>query len=204
MKKLFATTIFLFILTNSAIAQPIVSIGGLTIGMTEQDFLEIPEIKSRNIQDVGNKNSKDSDVWKKTADSNVPEYRKIYTPEYIIYEFKMATGVKGHMGRDSYDATVEFYKNELISISLDLTGQSLEFNDILTEKYGKPVFKNTMTKKTCQNAYGAKTEHLTGYISKTWGGNNQVSALMLTSSSNCDKESGTSYSVSNKKSSIVR
>lgn len=113
--------------SSAAISQPIVGIGELRIGMPEDEFLNLQDIKSKNTQDASSKkfNSSDRDVWKKNHESAVPDsyarmpqYWKIYTPEYVVYEFKFATGIKDISGKDSYDATVDFYKKELISVRL--------------------------------------------------------------------------------------
>ena len=211
-KKFFYTTFLVLLLSSAAIAQPIVNIGELKIGMTEQEFLEISEIKSRNIQDAGHKryNSNENTIWKKTRDSVVPEsyarfpeHWKIYTPEYIKYNFNMQTGIKDIMGKDSYDTDVEFYKNELVSIRLSVGGSFSKFEEVLKEKYGNPITKNNMTKETCQNGYGAKTEHNTGSISSIWGETSEVVARLSIFNSSCGKYPGSSYSIGSKKSLTV-
>jgi len=211
--KKFISTIFLaLLLASAAIAQPIVGIGELKIGMSEAEFLQAAEIKSKNLQDASSRkySTSESDLWKKTSDSIVPkdyerypEMWKIFTPEYSEYTFKMSTGIKDFMDRDSYDTTVKVYKNEVIAISIQISASATKFIDVLTAKYGKSVSKDNMTKETCQNGYGAKTEHNTGYIANTWGQSNKISAMVMLSSSNCGKYAGASYSISSEKSSQV-
>jgi hypothetical protein len=211
-KKFISTTFLALLLASAAIAQPIVGIGEIRIGMSEQEFLQAAEIKSKNLQDASLRkhSTSGSDLWKKTQDSVVPEsyarfpeHWKIYTPEYSEYTFKMSTGIKDFMDRDSYDTTVQVYKNEVIYISIQISASATKFIDILNAKYGKSVVKDNMTKETCQNGYGAKTEHNTGYIANTWGQSNKISAMVMLSSSNCGKYAGASYSISDEKRSQV-
>ena len=208
MKKFISTTFLALLLASAAIAQPIVGIGEIRIGMSEQEFLQTAEIKSKNLQDASLRkhSTSGSDLWKKTRDSVVPEsyarfpeHWKIYTPEYSEYTFKMSTGIKDFMDRDSYDTTVQVYKNEVIYISIQISSSATKFIDILNAKYEKSVVKDNMTKETCQNGYGAKTEHNTGYIANTWGQSNKISAMVMLSSSNCGKYAGASYSISDEK-----
>jgi hypothetical protein len=207
-KKFISTTFLALLLASAAIAQPIVGIGEIRIGMSEQEFLQTAEIKSKNLQDASLRkhSTSGSDLWKKTRDSVVPEsyarfpeHWKIYTPEYSEYTFKMSTGIKDFMDRDSYDTTVQVYKNEVIYISIQISSSATKFIDILNAKYEKSVVKDNMTKETCQNGYGAKTEHNTGYIANTWGQSNKISAMVMLSSSNCGKYAGASYSISDEK-----
>ena len=211
-KKFISTTFLALLLASAAIAQPIVGIGEIRIGMSEEEFLQAAEIKSKNLQDASLRkySTSESDLWKKTSDSIVPkdyerypEMWKIYTPEYNEYTFKMSTGIKDYMDRDSYDTTVKVYKKEVISISILISASSIKFIDILNVKYGNSIVKDNMTKETCQNGYGAKTEHNTGYIANTWGQNNKISATVMLSSSNCGKYAGASYSISSEKNSQV-
>ena len=105
---------------NPVIAQPIVSIGNFKIGMTEEEFRELPDIKSKTVQDFSNYSfrSTDSDVWRNTNESRNSQYShsRIYSPGYVEYTFKLATGVKDFMGKDSYDTKAKFYDNQLIYI----------------------------------------------------------------------------------------
>ena len=212
MKKFISTTFLALLLASAAIAQPIVGIGEIRIGMSEQEFLQTAEIKSKNLQDESLRkySTSESDLWKKTSDSIVPKHYetypelwKIYTPEYSEYRFKMSTGIKDFMGRDLYDTTVQVYKNEVIHISIQISASATKFIDILNAKYEKSVVKDNMTKETCQNGYGAKTEHNKGYIANSWGESNKISAMVMLSSSNCGKYAGASYSISGEKRSQV-
>jgi hypothetical protein len=67
-KKLAIITIGAIFFLSSALAQPIVGVGNFKIGMTEQEFKELPDIQSKRIQDYSNYSyrSTDSDVWRKT------------------------------------------------------------------------------------------------------------------------------------------
>ncbi len=198
--------LFAMLFSVMAQAQEIQGIGDIRVGMSEAEFLELPDIKSKNIQDAANKGHRsDRDMRKITSESQISVwYSRIFTPEYVKYEFKMATGIKDYSGKDVYDATVEFYKGELIKIMLNTSASVSNFKDILTEKYGKPTVIDTMKKEICQNSYGAKTEHNTGSIIWGWGDNGQIEASMTISSFGCGKFSASFYTISHsKKSSLV-
>lgn len=206
MKNSAAAIVILIFFSSSAISQPIVSIGELRIGMPEDEFLNLQDIKSKNTQDASSKkfNSSDRDVWKKNHESAVPDsyarmpqYWKIYTPEYVVYEFKFSTGIKDISGKDSYDATVDFYKKELISVRINISKSFSQFKDILTEKYGSPTVKDNMTKEICQNGYGAKSEHNTGYMTWSWEGKGPIEASLMLSNSDCGKYPVASYFIRN-------
>jgi hypothetical protein len=208
-KKLLVVITSAIVFASSVTAQPIVSIGNFKIGMTEEEFRELPDIKSKTIQDYSNYSyrSTDSDVWRNTNESRNSTYRhsRIYSPGYIEYTFKMATGVKDFRGKDSYGATAKFYDNQLIEIRLDLSASASQFTDILTEKYGKPTVVDGMKKEICQNGYGAKTEHNTGSLFWVWKGKGPVEAEVSITMFSCGKYSGAGYSVSDaKKISFVR
>lgn len=199
------------LLTMLAQAQEIRGVGNIRIGMSESEFLELPEIKSKNIQDAGKKkwDSNDGDVWKKTSESIVPEsyaqtpyYWKIYTPDYVKYNFQMATGIKNDSrDKDLYDAAAEFYKGELIKIKLSIPPATsfFQFKDVLTEKYGKPTRRNNMSKVICQNGYGVKSEHDDGYITLDWGSDkDQIEASLMISNRDCGEHSFSSYTILHK------
>lgn len=200
MKKFSIMTISVILSTSAAIAQPIVSIGTFKIGMTEAEFRELPDIKSKTVQDFSNYSfrSSDSDVWRNTNESQNPTYkhRRIYSPGYVEYTFKMPTGVKDLMGKDSYGARAIFYNDQLIEIRLDISASASQFRDILTEKYGKPIFKDNTTKEICQNGYGARSEHNTGSLYWTWKEKGPVEAVVSMTSFGCGKYSGAGYTVS--------
>lgn len=201
-KKIITAVVMTAVYIGYAGAQPIVAIGDLKIGMTEEEFLELPDIKSKSIQDYSNKkwNSSDLDVWKKTNESRNSTYSsRIYLPENVEYEFKMATGVKDFRGKDAYDVKTIFYKGELIRIQLNLAASFMDFRNILTEKYGKPTVDDNMKKVTCQNGYGAKSEHNDGYMSWDWGGKGEIKANLFMSSSSCGKYVGSMYFITNTK-----
>jgi hypothetical protein len=195
------------------VAQPIVGIGDLKIGMSEQKFLDLPYIKGKKIQDAGRRSSLDlidGDIWRQTSDSDVPEYlvrllgpelsirNKIYSPHHSKYEFKLRTGVKNKSGTDEYDAVTEFYKKELIDISLTIGSSSSAFIDILTTKYGEPYQVNKMTKESCQNESSVSTEHDTGVVAFKWGENAPIEASVVNVRMNCGKNLGSYYSVHNR------
>jgi hypothetical protein len=207
-KKLLAFMTSAIVFASSVVAQPIVSIGNFKIGMTEEEFRELPDIKSKTVQDFSNYSyrSTDSDVWRKTNESRNSTYGgRIYSPEYVEYTFKMSTGVKDFAGKDSYGTKAIFYKNQMIEIRLDISGSSTQFTDILTEKYGKSIFVDGMKKETCQNGYGAKSEHNTGSLVWTWKSTGPVEANVSLSSFSCGKLSGAGYTVSDaQKRSFVR
>ena len=65
MKKFISTTFLALLLASAAIAQPIVGIGEIRIGMSEQEFLQTAEIKSKNLQDASLRkhSTSGSDLW---------------------------------------------------------------------------------------------------------------------------------------------
>jgi hypothetical protein len=174
--------------------------------MSTEEFLDAQEIKGKSVRDVSTKTREDrlagyrgkpgNTVWKQDSESKVESYLKMYTPEYVVYEFNLSTGVKDHAGIDSYDATAWFYKNELINISLNLSTIS-PFRDILTQKYGNPRTRDNMKKEICQNAYGAKFEHDSGDISWIWGGVGPVIGSLTFSVGECGKKVSSKYKILN-------
>lgn len=199
-KKFLAFISSSIVFASSVVAQPIVSIGNFKIGMTEEEFRELPDIKSKSIKDFSSFSfrSTDSDVWRNTNESRNSSYShlRIYSPGIVEYTFKMATGVKDFMGRDSYGVKAKFYDNQLIEINLDIGASTSQFRDILTEKYGMPTAVDGMKKETCQNGYGAKTEHNTGSLLWNWKGKGPVEAVVSITSFSCGKYSGSAYNVS--------
>ena len=215
MKKLFVSTILTFLLTNTALAQAIVGIGDYKIGMSEQQFLELPEIKVKTIKDASNKDwPYNSFIWKKTSSSIPPErfainpqlakMWKIYSTEYTTYDFMMSTGIKDELGKDEYETLIDFYKNEMISIRLILKKSYNQFDEVLLEKYGKPKTRNNLKRETCQNAYGARTEHDSGNIMSVWEGQ-PVEAFLMITTRGCGKYITNTYTIENsqKKSALV-
>lgn len=208
LKNIALSGIMTVVCTSAVIAQPIVSVGEFKIGMTEQEFLATSEISSRTIEEPVNrfKSFKERGIWKQNSESVVPEAFslianswRIYNPNYVKYEFKMGIGVKDSSGKDSYNAILHFYKNELISIDLSFSTSFSEFRDILTEKYGKPIIKDEMKKEICQNGFGARTEYNTGNTTWDWGGKGPIDASLTLTYYNCEKIAGTTYVIKNTK-----
>jgi hypothetical protein len=200
MKKFLAFISSAIVFANFVVAQPIVSIGSFKIGMTEEEFRELPDIKSKSIKDFSNFSfrSTDSDVWRNTNESrnSTFSHHRIYSPGFVEYTFKMATGVKDFMGKDSYQVKAKFYENQLIEINLDISASTSQFRDILTEKYGKPAYVDNMKKEVCQNRLGAKSEHNTGSLLWNWKEKGPVEAVVSMTSFDCGKYSGSAYNIS--------
>jgi hypothetical protein len=197
--KLLGVIITSIIFACAAIAQPIVSIGNFKIGMTEEEFNRLPDVKSKNIQDFSNYNFwiADSDIWRKTSESrNQKVSIRIYLSDHIEYQFKISTGIKDFMGKDSYEVTARFYKGELIEIIVNTGSSTTQFREILTEKYGTPLSINNMKKEICQNGYGARTEHNTGGLFWVWKEKNaSVDASLMIVNFGCGKNAGAYYIV---------
>jgi len=180
-------------------AQPVVGVGDIKVGMTEMDFLQVSDIKSKSIQDFsGKKGDFFSIVWKRNSDSGNSAFGdKIYSKEYIKYYFKLETGVINHRGSDIYDVVANFYKGELISIDINVGVSANDFVTILSEKYGKPNFIDETKKSVCQNSYGAKTEHNDGSRYWNWGGGNHIVASIGMFAGDCGKNFASTYSIKN-------
>ena len=174
MKKIFS--LLILFLSSISNAQPIVGLGDFKIGMSLDEFLQVPDIVNLGVHDISTQTSSDytdkilkrtkGKVWKQTSESAVDDYKKIYTPGIIDFEFSMALGIKSYSD-DSYEVKLRFYENKLIQIKLPTI--RLEFEDLLTSKYGKPIIENKTKKVICQNGYGAKSEHLDGSMYSKWG-----------------------------------
>jgi hypothetical protein len=198
-KVIFAALAMLTIQAVSA--QNIIGVGSLKIGMSEQSFLDLDEVKNKTIKDSSAKNYGDSDyvVYKKTTQSNVEDYAKIYDKERTRYEFKMSIGVADREGKDLYTTLVDFYKDKLIHVQVVLNSADADFQKILTEKYGKPVTLDKVKKVVCQNGYGAKTVHNDGFFTYDWGTKNTVNASLMYGFSDCGRMITMGYSVSDGK-----
>ncbi len=194
--KIFLLTVCGVFLMHTANAQNIVGVGNLRMGMTEAEFLELPEISSKLVRDAEDKNYKQDDraVWKKTNESKVASYEKIYSPDYVVYEFDMAIGIKDYAGNDNYKVSAKFVKRKLIHIQVFLTG-GYDVEKLLSEKYGQPNVLDKMKKVVCQNGYGAKSVHSDGFIAFEWGAKTKNNASLLIGSSDCGKLITSSYSV---------
>lgn len=198
MKKFLSGLIFAILSLGIVQAQEISGVGDFKIGMTEADFLESADIKSKIQQDAAKKSLRYSNIelWKKTNESGVESSKKIHIPEYVEYEFMMPIGIKNDFGKDSYETTASFYRGNLFSIKVSLSNASfLTFQEALTEKYGKSIHSDKMKKVICQNAFGAKTEHSDGIMTWRWGDKTKVGAILIVALAGCAKGSNVSYSV---------
>ncbi|MDP2852202.1 MAG: hypothetical protein Q8O23_02235 [Gallionella sp.] len=178
--------------TATSFAQEIKGIGDFTIGMSVEEFLNLPLIKEKNIQGKENRkySTDERDIWKTTADSQVEKYDRVYSADVVKFEFKAPMGVPNSLGRDSYDVATTFYKGKLAQVYV--LGAGTEFEKILTAKYGRPIKEDKMKRVTCQNGYGAKSSHIDGSESTIWGKGKKITATLVFSFYDCGK-GGSSY-----------
>lgn len=202
--KSFAIFILIFTIVSQVNSQPILGIDEIKIGMTENEFTKLPEIRSKII-----KNAQDSTyaldekiVWKTTIDTRLlsrnPNIFQIYTKSIITYEFSMPIGIKNINGIDSYSAKAFFYNGELVELGLYLDfpyNDSDNFIKILASKYGNPLIEDMTGIATCQNSYGAKSQHLEGTKLWIWGAKSKITAIVIITNRDCGRKKGARYSI---------
>jgi len=156
-------------------AQKITGFGNYKIGMLVNDFLTLTEIKMLDLKDKTKSSyvPNDGELLRTTSTSDIETYNKVYSEDVVKFEFNLATGVES-IGKDSHWTTVTFYKNKLVQIYI--YHPPVEFLEILTEKYGKPRILDKTKYVTCQNGYGAKTQHKDGKVAYLWTGMNSLIA----------------------------
>ncbi len=149
--------------------------------------MDLPLIKDKNIQDLASRNysTDERDLWKTTVDSQVAIYDRVYSADVVTFQFKAPMGVPDIFGKDSYDVTTNFYKGKLAK--LHVFGVGMEFEKILTAKYGKPIKEDKTKHVICQNGFGAKSSHLDGSESNIWGKGKKITATLQHSFYECGK-----------------
>ena len=170
--------------TATSFAQEIKGMSDFTIGMSVEEFLDLPLIKEKNIQDKASRNypyrTDERVVWKTTADSQLGKYHRkydrIYSADIVKFEFKAPMGVPGHSGEDSYDVTTKFYKGKLAQVDIPNPGR--DFDKILTTKYGKPIKEDKLKSVVCQNDYGVESSSIVGSTSTIWGKGKKITATL--------------------------
>ena len=186
------TFILITCATATSFAQEIKGIGDFKIGMSLEEFLDLPLIKGKNMQDKANRKytTEESDLWKTAVDSQVEKYQRIYSVDVVKFEFRAPMGIPNFMGKDSYVITTKFFKNKLAQVNVSEAG--MEFKEILTTRYGKPINEDKIKFVTCQNGYGAKSSHLDGSKAIIWGKGKKITATLHSFYYDCGK-GGTSY-----------
>jgi hypothetical protein len=207
MKKIIVSVLFL--LTTSVYSQQILGIGDFLIGMSNDDFLSLPVIKAKSISETDKhyESPKAHQIFRQTVDTKYPPqmigtYKmeaplaaRIFSSDVVRYKLVLPLGVPDAQGRDAYDIEVTFYKEKLSRINVwKTTG---EFPKILEQKYGKPEVKDNSKMETCQNGYGAKTEHFSGSISSIWRSKENIEARYTFGNYSCGKYPYFSYQVVN-------
>jgi hypothetical protein len=179
------TFAFITCATATSFAQEIKGIGDFTIGMSLEEFMDLPLIKKKNIKDkTGNEYgmSDANSVWKTTVDSQVEEDYRVYSADVVKLEFKAPMGVPkkffGKSDGDSYDVTTLFYKGKLTKVHVYIGNEGMEFKNILTTKYGKPIKEDKTKSVICQNGYGAQSPHLDGLVFDIWGKGAKITATL--------------------------
>ena len=179
---------------STSFCQEISGIGDFKVGMSIEEFLDLPLLKEKRIQDKANRKytTKEGDAWKTTAESQVEKYYRVYSTDVVKFELKASMGVPKTFGGDSYDTTILFYKNKLASVYVSDAGP--EFEKILTAKYGPPVKEDKTKRVICQNGYGAQSTHFDGTKSTIWGKGKKITAILSWSFYDCGNGSS-SYTV---------
>jgi hypothetical protein len=194
MKRLFFTLALIAFISNSY-AQDITGINNYSIGMGIDKFLALRNMNHRE-QKEKNRNApmvpQDNSIWRTDTNSDLPPTARYYSENNIKFEFYGGTGVRNWDGRDDYLFEANFYRGELVRISIDEAGSN--FIDILKSKYGEPTYSNGMRDQVCQNGFGAKTVHQSGETIYTWGKSSPVNSYYRVNMSNCGRRV-TSYSV---------
>lgn len=131
------------------------------------------------------------------ADNRSRFNSEIYSPDIEKYELFIPIGINNLQGVDSYETTLTFYKDKLISIYV--FGVSPEIKLILTEKYGAPSQKSRAKQITCQNRFGAQTIHSDGTDAVIWKENEEIASVYTFFSVSCGSLIVTSYNVSDQK-----
>ena len=180
--------------TTTLFAQEVNGVGDFKIGMSLEDFLELPLIKDKNVQDKASRkySTNESDAWKTTAESQVNEYERVYSGEVVKFDFITPLGIPNIIGEDSHKVTTTFYKGKLAKVYIPQVGS--EFETVLPAKYGRPIRVDKTKSVTCQNGYGAKSSHLDGAESTIWGNGKKVTATLKFSFYGCGN-GGRSYLV---------
>lgn len=202
MKKILISLILL--IATNVYSQQIIGIGDLKIGMSNEQFLSLPDIKLKRI---GEKNRfavkpNANEILRMTVDTQLEAGfflgLRVYSSDIIKYEFLYALGMPNYSGKDEYRIEATFYKDKLSKIHV--WDAVLSFKSILEQKYGQPVVKDDTKIEICQNSYGAKTEHTSGTKYHKWGENESVEASFDTGSSagTCGKYPYVGYTVTNK------
>jgi hypothetical protein len=201
--KKIATLLSLMCAAVTSFGQVINGIGEFKIGMSVDEFLDLPIIREKNLTDkmsftVSLKTfPNEKEIWKTSIDSRVDEYERVYSADIVKFELTAGMGVPKFLGEDSYKTTVKFYKSKLTSVYVREVG--LEFERILTAKYGQPVKEDRTKHLTCQNGYGAKSTHLDGVESTNWGKGKRVTATLTNVFYDCGKRD-MSYTVADESS----
>lgn len=175
--KQILTFILIMCATATSFGQEITGISDFKIGMSMEEFLELPLIKEKNIQDKASQTSSTCElcVWKTSVDSPVDKYIRVYSADIVQFEFKAPMGVPKTFKEDSYDTKIQFYKGKLASVYVFDTQN---FYELLTAKYGRPIEEDKTKLVKCQNGYGAKSEHFAGTNSSIWGKGKKITATL--------------------------
>lgn len=217
---------FSVILSFSSIATSaqVEGIGDFIIGMSSDDFLNLPSIRDRQIVDGGTgeldarmkcirsqplgklsdctKNltpvaDRSAAIKKITVDSEFSGGRKqVYSKDVVDYSLRENLGiVSDKTAEQNYDIRLRFYKDKLVSMRV---GYATYFEDILRQKYGNPTIEDKTKSVICQNKMGAKVNRMDGYRALIWDGPRDVEAVLMEVFMDCGSL-GTSYTVKDKK-----
>jgi hypothetical protein len=176
-KKTIAIVLTICVAATS-FAQEIKGIGDFKIGMSIEDFLELPFVKENNIQDKASRRfgADEKDAGKASIESQVKKHNRPHTADIVQYEFAAPMGIHETYTKDSYNTTAEFYNGKLAVVYV--SNATSEFEVLLTAKYGQPTKENKLKRVYCQNAYGANLPSLGGTESVIWGKGKKITATI--------------------------
>lgn len=181
--------------SSISFAQDITGVGDFKIGMSLEEFLDLPLIKNKNKKDKsGMRNAfiDENELLQTTADSKVVSLDRVYSSDVIKFEFKAPMGVPSGPSGDSYPVSTRFYKGKLAQIAVL---NAATFLQILKDKYGKPVVVDKVKEVTCQNQFGAMSKKLDGVSRNIWGRGKKITAEIVFTFADCGKVSTTEYYV---------
>ena len=206
-RKLIAP-LFFVIFSNATLAQPIVGVGGINIGISTEEFLNTTPIKElKSLESLG-KDKTDyilhgEDYIERISlpDPEKSTSRSTYTPGSEIYKAKLDLGIR-NLSNNLWAVEFYFYKNTLVKIVVN--GRIDNISEVLIEKYGKPKEKKDFKNIICQNGYGTKLSKTEGTEYKIWGNGNKIVATSSFSIWNCGEGVGSQFEISDIKTDAAR
>lgn len=151
----------------SASRPQITGIGDLKLGMSEQQFLALPQTE------------------RGMRDRIVPD--KITQPadDVRVYKSRVDLGIANAFLSTSYSIDVFFYKDELVKIVVDTNFVPRErFEETLVAKYGTPSITSSVKHDSCVNRQGNFFDWKIGKLTGEWK-TGQTRGLLFSDFGNC-------------------